>query len=180
MSKRLFLPGRSGRQSPPTRRRPLRKSVADLHRRAEVLGASQSPLCRALAALDTTTSLGELVAPICRPVRRNGTRCRALRPWSEEDRTLLEAVTRGEYVADGFTNRDVAARLYPGPHADQGERSRTASRVSYRLGLLRAHGLIRKIKGQRRYHVTPKGRKIASALLVAQTVTLQQLNALAA
>ena len=60
------------------------------------------------------------------------------------------------------------------------ERSRIASRVSYRLRLLRAHGLIRKIKGQRRYHVTPKGRKIASALLVAQTATLQQLNALAA
>jgi hypothetical protein len=134
----------------------------------------------ALAALDTTTSLGELVAPICRPVRRNGTRCRALRPWSDEDRTLLEAVTRGEYVTDGFTNRDIAARLYPGPRVDQGERSRTASRVSYRLGLLCAHGLIRKIKGQRRYHVTPKGRKIASALLVAQTATLQQLNAMAA
>ena len=42
------------------------------------------------------------------------------------------------------------------------------------------HGLIRKVKGQRRYRITPKGRKIASALLVAQTTTLQQLNALAA
>ena len=160
--------------------RPLRKSVADLHRRAEVSKQVNGRYAEALAALDTTTSLGELVAPICRPVRRNGTRCRALRPWSDEDRTLLEAVARGEYVAGGFTNRDIAARLYASPRADQPERSRIASRVSYRLRLLRAHGLIRKIKGQRRYHVTPNGRRIASALLVAQTATLQQLNALAA
>ena len=160
--------------------RPLRKSVADLHRRAEVSEQVNRRYAEALAALDTTTSLGELVAPICRPMRRKGTRYRALRPWSKEDRTLLEAVTRGEYVADGFANRDIATTLYPGSRADQRERCRTASRVSYRLGLLRAHGLIRKIKGQRRYHVTPKGRKIASALLVAQTATLQQLNTLAA
>jgi len=160
--------------------RPLRKSVADLHRQAEISEQVNRRYAEALAALDTTTSLGELVAPICRPMRRNGIRCRALRPWSDEDRTLLEAVARGEYVTDGFTNCDIAARLYPGPRADRRERARITSRVSYRLRLLRTHGLIRKVKGQRRYHVTPKGRKIASALLVAQTATLQQLNALAA
>ncbi len=117
--------------------RPLRKSVADLHRRAEVSEQVNRRYAEALATLDTTTSLSDLVTPICRPVRRNGTRCRALRPWSDEDRTLLEAVTRGEYIADGFTNRDIATRLYPGRRADQGERSRIASRVSYRLRLLR-------------------------------------------
>lgn len=147
---------------------------------AEVSAQVNRRYAEALGALDTSTSLGELVAPICRPVRRNGVRCRGLRPWSDEDRLLLEAVTRGEYIADGFTNRDIAARLYPGPRTERGERSRIASRVSYRLRLLRAHGLIRKVKGQRRYHVTPKGRKTANALLVAQTATLQQLNALAA
>jgi len=50
----------------------------------------------------------------------------------------------------------------------------------YRLRLLRTHGLVRKVKSQRRYHVTPKGRKIISAILAAQAATLQQLNALAA
>lgn len=161
-------------------RRPLRKSVADLHRRAEVSEQVNRRYAEALGALDTSTPLGELVAPLCRPVRRNGVRCRGLRPWSDEDRLLLEAVTRGEYVVEGFTNRDIAARLYPGSHTEQRERSCIASRVSYRLRPLRAHGLIRKVKGQRRYHVAPKGRKTAGALLVAQTATLQQLNALAA
>jgi hypothetical protein len=160
--------------------RPLRKSVADLKRRAEVSGQVNHRYAEALGSLDTTTQLGELVAPICRRVRRNGTRYRALRPWSEEDRSLLESVARGEYVTDGFTNRHIAGRLYPNHNADKAERARVASRISYRLRLLRTHGLIRKLKNQRRYHVTLKGRRIISAVLAAQAATLQQLNALAA
>ena len=54
-----------------------------------------------------------------------------------------------------------------------------ASRVSYRLRILRSHGLIR-VKNQRRYHLTPQGRTIISAVVAAQTATLKQLNALAA
>ena len=34
-------------------------------------------------------------------------------------------------------------------------------------------------KGDRSYHLTPKGRQIISGILGAQTATLQQLNALA-
>ncbi|GAG42938.1 unnamed protein product, partial [marine sediment metagenome] len=56
--------------------RPLRKSVADLKRRAEVSGQINDRYGEALGSLDTSTQLGELVAPICRPIRRNGTRYR--------------------------------------------------------------------------------------------------------
>jgi hypothetical protein len=57
---------------------------------------------------------------------------------------------------------------------------RIASRVSYRLRILRAHGLIRKSPNQRRYHVTTKGRDIVTALCRSQHTTLQQLNTTAA
>jgi hypothetical protein len=96
--------------------------------------------------LDTTTPLYDLVAPVCRPICRRGTRYRALRPWSEDDRRLFEAVSRGEHVSEGFVNAQIAACLYPRRNPDQQERSRIASRVSYRLRLLRQHGLIRKVK----------------------------------
>jgi len=159
---------------------PLRKSVADLRRRAEVSQQVNQRYAEALGSLDTTTPLYDLVGPICRPIHRGGTRYRALRPWSEEDRKLLKAVSRGEHVSEGFVNAQIAAYLYPRRNPDKQERSRIASRVSYRPRLLRNHGLIRKVKNQRRYHVTPKGRKIISATLAAQAATLQQLNALAA
>jgi len=160
--------------------RPMRKSVADMSRRAKVSQQVNDRYAEALGSLDTTTTLIERVAPVCRPIRRRGVRWRALRPWSEEDRRLIEAVSRGEFVTEGFTNGDIASRLYSDKPADAAERARRASRICYRLRLLRAHGLIRKVKDRRRYHVTLKGREIFSAILVSQHATLQQLNALAA
>lgn len=174
------LRAKQGDPQGPKAWRPLRKSVADLRRRAEVSQQVNQRYAEALGSLDSTTPLYDLVAPVCRPICRRGTRYRALRPWSEDDRRLFEAVSRGEHVSQGFVNAQIAACLYPRRNPDHQERSRIASRVSYRLRLLRQHGLIRKVKNQRRYHVTPKGRQIINAILAAQHATLQQLNALAA
>ena len=160
--------------------RPMRKGVADMHRRAEVSQQSNDRYADALASLDTSTPIGQLAAKVCRPVRKNGTRYRALRPWSEHDRKLLESISDGTLAVGGFCNRDLARQLYPHAGDDPAERARIASKVSYRLRILRAHGLIRKSPGRRRYHVTPKGREIITALTRAQHITLQQLNATAA
>jgi len=159
--------------------RPMRKSVADLSRRAEVSQQVNDRYEEALASLDSTQELIDLVSPVCRPVRHEGVRFRGLRPWSEEDRSLLEAVSRGEHVLTGFTNGDLASRLYPREHADKSQRARIASRVSYRIRLLRRHGLVRKVKNRRRYYVTTRGRQLVAAILASQHATMQQLNALA-
>jgi hypothetical protein len=160
--------------------RVMRRGVADMRRRAEVSQAANDRYAEALASLDTTTPLGQLASTVCRPVSRNGQRYRGLRPFSPEDRQLLEAISDGAHVPDGFSNRDLAAQLYPGKSSDPAERNRIASKVSYRLRILRAHGLIRKVPARRRYQMTTKGRQIVTALLQAQHATLQQLNATAA
>jgi len=159
--------------------RPMRRGVADMHRRAEVSGAANGRYAEALASLDTTTPLGQLAAQVCRPVAKQGQRYRGLRPFSAADRQLLELISDAAYATEGFSNRDLASRLFSNP-SDPVQRNRNASKVSYRLRILRAHGLIRKSPGRRRYHMTSKGRQIATALLQAQHATLQQLNALAA
>jgi hypothetical protein len=160
--------------------RTMRRGVADMHRRAEVSQAANDRYAEALAALDTTTPLGQLAAAVCRPVSKEGKRYRAIHPFSAEDRALLEAISDGKHATAGFCNRDLASRLYPAKSADQAARGRLASKISYRLRILRAHGLIRKVPSQRRYHMTTKGRHIVTALLQVQHATLQQLNALAA
>jgi hypothetical protein len=160
--------------------RVMRRGVADMYRRAEVSQAANDRYAEALASLDTTMPLGQLAATVCRPVVKSGKRYRALHPFSPEDRTLLEAISDGKHALAGFSNRDLASRLYPAKLADAVERSRIASKVSYRLRILRAHGLIRKSPGHRRYHMTTRGRQIVTALLQSQQATLQQLNALAA
>ncbi len=159
--------------------KPMRKGVADMHRRAEVSGQSNNRYADALASLDTSTPIGQLAAKICRPVKKDGTRYRALRPWSAQDRQHLDSISDGKFTIAGFCNRDLAQQLYPSSD-DPIERRRIASKVSYRLRILRAHGLIRKSPGRRRYHLTTKGREITTALSRSQHITLQQLNALAA
>ena len=160
--------------------RAMRMGVADMSRRAEVSQQCNDRYAEALASLDTSTPLGQLASKVCRPARKNGKRYRALRPWSEEDRKLLESISDGKLAVEGFRNSDLAIHLYGSKSADRTERGRIASKVSYRLAILRAHGLIRKLPKRRRYHMTTKGRQIVTALLQAQHATLQQLNALAA
>ena len=160
--------------------RPMRKGVADMHRRAEVSQQSNDRYGEALASLDTTTPIGTLAAGVCRRVSKDGKRYRALRPWSEEDQKLLELLSDASFTVSGFRNRDLATRLYRPANDDPTARARIASKVSYRIRILRAHGLIRKSPSQRRYHVTTKGRDIITALCRSQHITLQQLNATAA
>ena len=160
--------------------RALRRSVVDMKARSEVSQRCNVRYAEGLASLDSTETMSDLVTPICQPVRRNGMRYRGLRPFAGDDQQLLTAVSRGEFTLGGFSNREIAAHLYGSASKDPTDRSRIASRVSYRLRILRAHGLIHKMKDRRRYRLSPKGQKILTAILASQTITLQQVNQLSA
>jgi hypothetical protein len=160
--------------------RTMRKGVADLHRRAKVSQASNERYLDALAAADTSTPLGDLIRPLCRPVTWQGERIRGLRPWSPDDVALFQAVCHGEFSINGFRNRDLQRLLFQTPASDPKGRRQRSAQVTRRLRMLRAHGLIRKVPASRRYLLTEKGRDVLSAVITAQRVTLQQLNKAAA
>lgn len=160
--------------------RPLRRSVADLYRRAEVSRATTDRYLTALAAVHVSTALAEQVATVCRPVvPRDRRRYRALNPLGETDAQLLAIVNRGEFALNGFRNRDVRARLY-NPTEDPGQQRRQMTAVGRRLRLLPAHGLIAKVSKTHRYVVTGKGRNIITAVLAARQASTEKLTALAA
>ena len=154
---------------------PLRKGVADLHRRAQLSQKTNERYLDALAQLDSTTRLETLFAPVSRPLRRNGRTVRALRVWTKDDQLLLEAINRPEFLPAGFRNRDLAQILYPNAGRKNQSRRAAAAKVSYRLRILRHHGIIAKLPNTRRYRITARGREIATAAIVSQKVTVQQL-----
>ncbi len=156
----------------------LRKSVADLHRRAEVSQAANDRYLEALSSVQVATPLQNLAATLCRPVFKQGRRFRALNPWSPTDGTLLEVISRGEWTINGLRNRDLRHHLYPA--TAPALRKQQAGKVTRLLALLRAHGLIKKISGTHRYLLTPQGRQIITALLAARQATPSQLTKLAA
>jgi hypothetical protein len=159
----------------------MRKGVGDLHRRAEVSAGCNRRYVEHLESAQQTGPLGAQAQPVCRPVKLKQRRYRALNPWRHPDYPLLELIARGEYLINGFRNRDLRGVLYPSQEtSDAKQGRRDSAKVSRLLALLRAHGLIQKVPKTHRYMITPKGRELASAILAASKADYQKLTELAA
>jgi hypothetical protein len=154
----------------------MRKGVADLERRAEVSQAANNRLAESLATVAQTTSLGELLKPLGQAVVEQGRRkARPLNPLTGADGTLLRALAQGQFVLQGFRNRDVRLALYGQPPNDN-ERRRQAAKITRQLALLRAHGLIVKVPTTHRYQLSVAGRRILTALLAAHACDVNNLG----
>jgi hypothetical protein len=178
---REFRSFRAAENNPhsPKQWRILRRGVADFYRRAEVSRAATERHLMALAAVHVQTPLKEQAARVCRAVRHNAQRYRALNPLADSDAHLMAIVNRGEFSLNGFRNRAVRFHLY-GLTEDKAKERRQMAAVGRRLRLLRAHGLIAKVSKTHRYIVTEKGREVITALLAARQASTEQLTALAA
>jgi len=157
----------------------MRKGIADLYRRAEVSHASNKRYLDSLAAIKVNQTLGELTEALCRPVSWKGRPVRALRPWSKDDTNLLKTVARGEFNINGFRNKDILKLLFPGEH-DPLLKRRLSARVTHRLRLLRAHGIIQKVPRTLRYVLTKRGRDIVSAIIHVQHLPISKIVEFAA
>jgi len=162
-------------QKPRRAWRPLRRTVMDLPRRAEVSRAANKRYLDALASTQLAVPLGQMAAPLCRPVTYEGRRYRALHPLGS-DADLLCALSRGEWTIAGLRNRDLQQLLYTGQPRDKKAARRRSACVGRKLRLLRAHGLIRKLPHTHRYLVTESGRAVLTALVAAQHANTQKLT----
>ncbi len=156
--------------------RPMRRGIADLHRRTEVSQRANERYLDALASVDESATIAELTESLTRPVSWHGQRVRALRPLEAQDSALLEAVGRGEFVINGLRNRDLQRLLFDTqPDSPQAAKRRSAQ-VSRKLRMLRAHGLLQKVPRTHRYQVTAAGRKAITAILTARQASVAQLT----
>jgi hypothetical protein len=154
--------------------RNMRKSVADLHRRAALSQRSNERYLDALAVVDDTTPCSRVFDSFARPILDDGRRFRALRLSDPGELALLAAISRAEFIPTGFRNRDLRRLLYPRPRTKADDR-RHSARLSRLLRLLRAHGVVRKIQKTNRYQLTQRGRLLTAALRATRDATLTQL-----
>ncbi len=144
---------------------PMTKGVANLYRYAQV---GQQANQRYLEALAVVNDLGVGQSELeqrCAPVCYQGRSRRALQPLARDDQALFRATLRGEYAVRGFRNGELARQLFGPRPNDPVERRRQCGRVSRRIGLLRAHGLVAKFPRCRRYRVTASGQRFMSAAI---------------
>lgn len=164
-------------KGPKTWRR-LRKGVVDLPRRAEISQSANQRYLAALSQVDADTSLGQVADQVRQPVLRDSRRFRGLNPLSGPDAELAQVLLRGEFLLNGFRNRDVSALLDPQSPTPLSQRQRS-SRISRLLRLFREHKLLRKVSGTHRYLLTAKGRRTLPAFLAARNASANKLHQLA-
>jgi len=155
----------------------MRKGVSDLHRRAQVSQACNQRYAEHLAAAFSSETLQPCAADISSRIRQNGRTYRALNPWAVDDFKMLQFVSRGENQINGFRNRDLRQCLYPASATETSlvEVRKASGRVTRKIQILRAHGLVRKVSRTTRYVLTPKGQKIITAILAASAADIQRL-----
>ena len=159
----------------------MRKGVSDLHRRAQVSQGCNQRYAEHLAAASIKETLLQSAQDICSHTVKNGRRHRAINPWRKDDFDTLQFLALGEQTIRGFRNRDLRQWLYPDiDRTDRLAIRRASGRVTRRIQLFRAHGLIKKIPHTTRYSLTIKGRKVATAILAASSVDTEQLMEMAA
>jgi hypothetical protein len=154
----------------------LRKGVADLARRAEVSHAANGRLAESLASVAETTPLGQLLEPLSRAVwDARGRRLRALNPLAGPDGELLRALAHGEFLLNGFRNRDLRKRLCPATTEARRQRQQAAA-LTRKLALLRAHGLIVRVHKTHRYRLSALGQRVTTALRAAYEADVTRLS----
>jgi hypothetical protein len=164
-----------GDPSSPSRIREMRRGVADIRQLARVAQGCNDRYLDALSVVDDDATVADVVLPLTRPGSIGGRRVRGLEPWADPDLPLLRAIAAGEFFLNGFRNRDILAKLFPGEHAPD-QRKRLRARVTRFLRLLRAHDVVERTPGTHRYHVTDSGRRLVAAVLAAGDAPLSRLK----
>jgi hypothetical protein len=144
---------------------PMSKGVANLYRYAQV---GQQANQRYLEALAVVNDLGVGQRELdrrCAPVLFQGRRRRGLQPLGRDDQALFQAAMRGEHAVRGFRNGELAERLFGPRPKDAREQRQRCARVTRRISLLRAHGLVSKVPRSRRYRATRSGQRFMSTAI---------------
>jgi hypothetical protein len=146
---------------------PMGKGVANIWRYAQV---SELANHRYLEALACVQPKGKVVAELdrlCRPRILKRKRVSRFAPFTRQDNELFQAVLAGDHTIRGFRNGDLQERLYRSPAHTRQDRRRRSARISRLIRKLRAHQLVAKVPGCRRYTVTARGyRLMATAVRV--------------
>ncbi len=121
-------------------------------------------------ASDPTIGVDAL-SDLAEPATINGQRVPALPTDAARTQALLAALVVFRLIPNGFRNRDLRAHLAPLLGTDPS--LMTQGRMSYDLRRLRLHGLIERIPGTHRYHVTDHGLALAIFLTRVHTRVLR-------
>lgn len=138
----------------------LRKGVVDIRRRVQLCLAANGRYLDALAVVGESTPSHRILDPVATPVVRANSRFRPLRPISPDDSAFFQAILRPAHLIQGLRNRDLCQAIYPEAFAAPDTLRRASGRITRRLQLFRAHGLLFRVPKTNYYRLTKKGHDV--------------------
>jgi hypothetical protein len=156
---------------------PMRKSLADIRRRAHVSRAANARYLDALSVVGESLPARKLLDPITKRVSFRDRPYRPLHPIDPQDAELLSAISHGEFLIQGFRNRDLLQLLFPEVSTEQSIKGNLVSRLSRMIRILRAHQLVFKVSGTHLYRLTKKGHNIAAAVSKLRQINILEIAA---
>jgi hypothetical protein len=156
---------------------PMRKAITDLPRLVEICQAANRRYLEALADVEITQPVHEVLDRVSKRVVQKGRAYRGLRPVTAEEAAWFACLLNGKYRLQGFRNADVRHLLCPQGESDPSQRRATGARVSRYLRLLRAHGLIHKVPRTHCYRLTKGGTQVMTTALKLRETSVTALAA---
>jgi hypothetical protein len=154
--------------------RPLRASVVDLKRRAEVSQQINDRVLKHQAAAATNQSLGDLVAKLAKPVTKHGERHRGL-DLIGKDRFLIDILADPAHAIQGLRNQHLREGLRKDPRGRGKTDRQRAGMATRMIRLLRAHGLLHKVPKSHRYQISDRGILMVAAVKAALAASTEML-----
>lgn len=143
---------------------PMAKRVSNLYRYAEICATANERYLDALAVEPDPRPAKEAMRKISASKRFKGRGYGGFNPAKETDIKIFAAVTRGEHLLSGFTNKDVRLKIFK-PANSEKETRRQSSRVTRIFKRLHLRGFIVKVSRTRRWKVTQEGWRCMGAAL---------------
>lgn len=137
------------------------KSIANLYRYVEISKNITKRYIEALPEINTDTIPLKEIENISSKIETNNKTYTGFNILSEETLKLFSEISKGEYLINGFNNKNIRENLYK-----DSENKKMINKMTRTLAKLKAHGIIKKVARKNKYYLTTKGRKIINSILV--------------
>ncbi len=141
---------------------PLKKSIYSLYHLFAILKSANLRYLEFISSFDDHSSGKKKLDEVSRPQKEKERSYRGFNFFDSRDLSILEAISRGEYMAFGMQGKNIREHL---PEITPSAMTRIFKR-------LRLHGLIEKIPGSYKYLITALGKEIIAAGLNVKNLIL--------
>lgn len=140
---------------------PMGKSIANLYRYVEISKAITKRYLASMPDIDTCKVPEKEIMDVSAPKERSGRRYSGFNLLSMETVRILSAMASGDFILNGFDNKNIRRRIY-----ENSDNPKIINKTTRLLAKLKAHGIIKKVPRKNRYYLTSRGRDITNTLLL--------------